>query len=73
MLEADIEKLIEKGMWVSVTPVMSKGKWAFTCGIYKRRIKTGNWSTINCKTHATPQRCYDWALQILEKQESKRK
>lgn len=62
MLERDIDSLLERGLWVSVTPVMSKGEWAWTCGIYKKGKKTGNWITDNCKTHTTPSEAYDWAI-----------
>ena len=72
MLEDDIQELIDRGWWVSVSPVMSNGKWAFTCGIYKRFTSSGNWTTETCKTHSTPQRCYDWALKFLERQEDKK-
>jgi hypothetical protein len=67
MYEEDIDLLIEKGWWVSVSPVMSKGKWAFTCGIYNRKKKSGNWVTEHCKTHSTPYLAYEWAFGILEK------
>ena len=33
MEKEDIDFLIKKGWWLSVSPVMSKGKWAWTCGI----------------------------------------
>jgi len=56
----DIDWLMEKGWWVSVAPVMSKGKWAWTCGVYKRGKKTGNWITEDCKTHKTPSVAFQW-------------
>ena len=68
MEEEDIENLIKRGWWVSVSPVNSEGKWKFTCGIYKKYQKSGNWVTDNCKTFSTPQQCYEWAKDILEKE-----
>ena len=68
MEEEDIQELISRGWWVSVSPVSSEGKWKFTCGIYKKYQKSGNWVTDNCKSFKTPQQCYDWAKKILEKQ-----
>jgi hypothetical protein len=67
MDERDIDMFIELGWWVSVSPTVSKGKWQWTCGIYKRGKKTGNWITDNCKTHETPQGAYEWARSILQK------
>lgn len=67
MLESDIQELITRGWWVSVAPVMSNGKWAWTCGLYKRGKRTGNWITEDCKTHKTPIKAYEWALKQLEK------
>jgi len=67
MLEDDIQELISRGWWVSVSPVNSEGKWKFTCGIYKKYKKSGNWVTDNCKTFASPQLCYDWAMDYLER------
>ena len=66
MEDIDIDLLLAKGYWVSVTPVMSKGKWEWTCGVYKKGKKTGNWVTNNCKTHTTPNKAYKWALDQLE-------
>tara|TARA_R110002153_G_scaffold218055_1_gene370535 strand:+ start:191 stop:442 length:252 start_codon:yes stop_codon:yes gene_type:complete len=68
MEEEDIQELISRGWWVSVSPVNSEGKWKFTCGIYKKYEKSGNWVTDNCKSFTTPQQCYDWARKTLEKQ-----
>ena len=68
MEEEDIQELISRGWWVSVSPVSSEGKWKFTCGIYKKYQKSGNWVTDNCKSFTTPQQCYDWARKTLEKQ-----
>jgi len=68
MEEEDIVDLIKRGWWVSVSPVNSGGKWKFTCGIYKKYQKSGNWVTDNCKTFSTPQQCYEWAKDILEKE-----
>lgn len=68
MLEQDVDELLTRGWWVSVTPVMSDGKWAWTCGIYKKFKKSGNWTTDNCKTHSNPTKCYEWALDYLERQ-----
>ena len=62
----DIDTLLQAGWWVSVTPVMSDGKWAWTCGIYKKGKKTGNWITNNCKTWPSPNEAYDWAFNNLE-------
>lgn len=60
MRDVDIDWLMSKGWWMSVAPVMSKGKWAFTCGVYKRSKKTGNWITEDCKTHKTPTAAFEW-------------
>tara|TARA_R110000744_G_scaffold114516_1_gene214200 strand:- start:128 stop:376 length:249 start_codon:yes stop_codon:yes gene_type:complete len=68
MEEEDIVELISRGWWVSVSPVNNGGKWKFTCGIYKKYEKSGNWITDNCKTFSTPQQCYEWAKDILEKE-----
>ena len=68
MEKEDIDFLIKKGWWLSVSPVMINGKWAWTCGIYKRGKKTGNWITEDCKTHSTPNRAYNWARKRLEKE-----
>ena len=46
---------------------MSKGDWAWTCGVYKKGKKTGTWVTEWCKTFTTPGAAYDWALQKLVK------
>ena len=67
MEEEDIEELLKRGWWVSVSPVNSGDKWKFTCGVYKKYKKSGNWITDNCKTFSTPQQCYSWAKSILEK------
>jgi len=66
MLDSDIKELLDRGWWVSVTPVNVGGKWKFTCGVYKKYKKSGNWVTNNCKSFANPQRCYDWALKQIE-------
>jgi hypothetical protein len=67
MLEDDIQELLAHGWWVSVSPVMSNGKWSFTCGIYKRFASSGNWTTETCKTFRKPQQCYNWAHNYLER------
>ena len=64
---SNIEYLLKKGWWISVSPVNSGGEWKFTCGIYKKYEKSGNWVTDNCKTFATPPQCYEWAINYLEK------
>ena len=69
MIEEDIKELMKRGWWVSVSPVMSNGKWSFTCGIYKRFKKSGNWTTETCKTFSTPHGCYKWAMNFLQRQE----
>lgn len=67
MEQVDIDTLLEAGFWVSVSPIMSKGEWAWTCGVYKRGKKTGTWVTESCKTFKTPGEGYEWALQKLLK------
>lgn len=67
MLEDDIQELISRGWWVSVTPVSVGGEWKFTCGIYKKYEKSGNWVTDTCKSFANPEKCYDWAHEYLER------
>ena len=67
MLEDDIQELINYGWWVSVSPVNVGNKWKFTCGVYKKYKKSGNWVTDNCKSFASPQECYDWAHNYLER------
>ena len=66
MEQRDIDVLLKIGLWVSVTPVMSNEVWKWTCGIYKRGKKTGNWVTDKCKTFSTPGEGYEWALELLQ-------
>jgi|TARA_R110002096_G_scaffold423469_1_gene630701 hypothetical protein len=66
MMEDDIEYLIKAGYWMSVSPVMSKEKWSWTCGVYKRGKKTGNWITEDCKTHKTPSIAYKWGAERIK-------
>lgn len=65
MDDQDINVLMQAGWWVSVSPVVSQGEWVWTCGIYKKGKKTGNWVTEDCRTHSTPEEAYDWAREIL--------
>jgi hypothetical protein len=77
MQSADVEYLMQKGYWVSVAPTTSKGKWAWSCGVYKRGKKTGNWITEDCKTHKSPILAFQWGtnrvielIKIVEEQET---
>jgi hypothetical protein len=67
MEDEDINVLLRAGLWFTVTPVLSKGEWKWTCGVYKKNKKTGAWKTETCKTWKTPGEAYDWALSKLTK------
>jgi|TARA_B110000967_G_C18733320_1_gene483757 hypothetical protein len=67
MEQVDIDILLKAGLWVSVSPIMSNGEWVWTCGVYKKRKRTGTWVTESCKTFKNPAEGYEWALQKLLK------
>ena len=62
-----MEQLLKGDWWISVSPVNSQGKWQFTCGVYKKFKKSGNWVTDTCKTFPDPHQCYEWAINYIER------
>jgi len=73
MEERDIDYLMNKGWWLSVSPVgtskssnSKESSWKWTCAIYKRFNKSGNWVTESCQTFDTPTLAYEWALEYLQ-------
>jgi hypothetical protein len=68
MEERDIDLLMEAGWWVQVSPVVLADRKAWTCAVYKRGKKTGNWITEFVQSFPTPYKCYEWAGEILQKE-----
>ena len=63
MEDADIDLLLENGWWIQVSPVMLDDRNMWTCAIYKKTKKF--WVTDKVKSFPTPNKCYEWALDIL--------
>lgn len=74
MTNLEIDNLISKYKWITVSPVgFIKGSdsptettWNWTCAVFKRFKKSGNWSTENCKTFKSPQEAYKWGLNEIK-------
>lgn len=64
MIDEDIDSLLYHGFWVQVSPVMLKDREMWTCAIYKKTKKF--WVTDKVKSFKTPNKCYEWALSVLE-------
>ena len=71
MNDLEIDRLLEYGLWVQVSPLANGKRWV--CAIYKKGKKTGNWITEHTKTFKTPYLCYDWAAGIINKEILKQK
>ena len=65
MGDEDIDILLRMGFWVQVSPVISNDKQMWNCELYKKTKKT--WGSYKVKSFKTPNKCYDWALSILIK------
>ena len=52
-IKDEIDTLLEIGWWIQVSPLANAGS-GWICGIYKRGLKTGNWSTQYSKKFKTP-------------------
>ena len=65
-----IDTLLEIGWWIQVSPLANADS-GWICGIYKRGLKTGNWSTQYSKKFKTPVECYEWGKVIIDSQINK--
>ena len=70
MTERATLTLLEIGWWIQVSPLANANS-GWICGIYKRGLKTGNWSTQYSKKFNTPLECYEWAVVIIDSQINK--
>jgi hypothetical protein len=61
----NINFYLEIGWWIQVSPLAEKNS-GWICGIYKRGIKTGNWSTQHSKQFKTPSEAYAWGYIIID-------
>ena len=70
MTERATLTLLEIGWWIQVSPLANADS-GWICGIYKRGLKTGNWSTQYSKKFKTPVECYEWGKIIIDSQINK--
>ena len=72
MQDKEIESLMHKGWWIQVSPLAERNS-GWICGIYKRGVKTGNWSTQYSKQFLSPNEAYAWGYTIIDAELSKGK
>lgn len=68
----EIDSLLEIGWWIQVSPLANAGS-GWICGLYKRGVKTGNWTTQYSKKFNNPSEAYTWADTIIDAQINKGK
>lgn len=64
MSRLEIDRLLEIGFWIQVSPLAYKGS-GWVCCVYKQGRKTGNWISEQTKTFDSPNECYDWAESVI--------
>lgn len=72
MKAEEIKSLLDIGWWIQVSP-LADGNSGWVCGLYKKGVKTGNWSTQYSKCFKTPNKAYDWANIIIDAEINKGK
>ena len=70
MNRREIDTLLDMGWWIQVSPVQLLHSKGWTCGVYKRFKKSGNWVTEYVKSFTTPHECYVWAEKKIRESES---
>ena len=61
----NINFYLDIGWWIQVSPLAEKDS-GWICGLYKRGVKTGNWSTQYSKKFKTPSEAYAWGDTIID-------